>query len=115
MMLSFSPENNYSFKELPVETQNDFLLQFEEDPEFILEDYFFVLKQISYQQLTEELDEIFGCNLIDEIESDYVIELAADILQNGLKNPPIGSEGIHRTMAHHFLNKDMLRFEAFHK
>jgi hypothetical protein len=113
-MSSFSPEKTLNFEELPIETQNDFLLQFEGDYEFAPQEYCFKLKRISYQQLTEELDVIFGCNLIDEVESDYIVELANDILKNGLKNPPIGSEGIHRILAHHYLKIDMMRFEVFH-
>jgi hypothetical protein len=114
MTLDLNIDQIFSFKELPNESKKDFLLQFENDFEFEFEEYSFKLKLIPYQQLTKELDDIFGCNLIDELEDDYVVELANDILLNGLINPPIGSEGIHRTLAHHYLNKDMLRFEIIH-
>jgi len=50
-------------------------------------------------------------NLIDELESDYVINLAEDIVANGLHYPPICSEGIHRSLAHIYLKRDLLRFE----
>ena len=101
----------YSFKELPTEAQKDFLVQFENEFEFDPKEYTFSLEIISYQKLLEEFDLILGANLIDELENDYIIELAQDIKDNGLKNPPICSEGIHRSLAHLYLKKDMLRFE----
>ncbi len=103
----------YSFDELPKAAQEDFLVQFEDDFEFDPNEFRFQLKVVTYEQLTEELDDSFGPNLIDNIEEDYVQKLAADILKNGLKNPPIGSEGVHRKLAHHYLERDMLRFEFF--
>lgn len=112
-MSSLSPNKIYLFKDLPVDAQNDFLVQFESDFDFSPQNYFFKLTLVSFEELTAELDEIFGPNLIDAVEDDYVIELANDILINGLKNPPIGSEGIHRALAYHYLGKDMFRFQFY--
>ena len=104
----------YSFDELPEAAQADFLVQFEDDFEFDPDEFRFQMKIVTYEQLTEELDDVFGPNLIDYVEDDSVQKLAADILKNGLQNPPIGNEGVHRKLAHHFLERDMLRFEFFH-
>ena len=70
--------------------------------------------EVTYEQLTEELDDVFGPNLIDYVTDDCILKLAADILKNGLQNPPIGNEGVHRKLVHHYLERDMLRFEIFH-
>jgi hypothetical protein len=114
MKVGLNLNRTFSFEELPKNAKQEFLLQFEDDYEFRIECYSFKLKLISYNDLTGELDEIFGPNLIDYAEDDYVVALANDILVNGLQNPPIGSEGIHRTLAHHYLQKDMLRFEIIY-
>jgi len=111
--MNFYPDKIFSFQDLPEITKADFLVQFDGDFEFTTEGYYFKLKLISYEKLAEELDEVFGPNLIDAVEDDYIVELANNILQNGLQNPPIGSEGIHRTLAHFYLKKDMLRFKIF--
>ena len=104
----------YSFDELPEAARADFLVQFEDDFEFDPKEFSFQLKIVSYEQLTEELDNVFGPNLLDYVEDDYVQYLAEDILRNGSQNPPIGSEGVHRKLAHHYLERDMLRFEILH-
>lgn len=101
----------YSFAELPETAQADFLVQFEDDVEFDPDEFRFQMKIVTYEQLTEELDDVFGPNLIDYVEDDCVQKLAADILQNDLQNPPIGNEGVHRKLAHHYLGRHMLRFE----
>ncbi len=105
----------YSFDKLPEAAQADFLVQFEDHFEFDPNAFRFQLKIISYEQLTEELDNVFGENLVDYVEDDYVHNLAQDILVNGLQNPPIASEGIHRKLAHHYLGKEMPRFEIVQK
>ena len=105
----------YRFDDLPKAAQEDLLLQFEDDFEFDPNEFCFRLKIIPYEQLTEELDEVFGPNLIDYVEDDYVQNLAQDILVNGLQNPPIASEGINRKLAHHYLGKEMPRFEIVQK
>lgn len=104
----------YSFDELPEAARADFLEQFENDFEFDPEEFRFQMKIVTYEQLTEELDDVFGPNLIDYVEDDCVQKLAAAILKNGLQNPPIGNEGVHRKLAHHYLGQHMLRFEIFH-
>ena len=101
----------FKYNELPVAVKADFLIQFEEEQEFNPSNYVFYLKKIPYQQLLEEFDSILGPNLPDEIENDYISELAEDIKTNGLINPPIGCEGIHRSLAHIYLRKDLVRFE----
>lgn len=103
----------YSFDELPESAQADFRAQFEDDFEFNADAFYFQLKIISYEHLTEELDSVFGPNLLDYVEDDYVLHLADDILKNGLQNPLVGNEGVHRKLAHHFLKRDVLRFEIF--
>jgi len=105
----------YSFEELPEAAQSDFLVQFEGDFEFDPSEFSFQLKIISYDQLSGELDDVFGQNLLDNVEDDYVLSLAEDISRNGLQNPPIGNEGVHRKLAHHYLERDMPRFEVFHR
>lgn len=103
----------YSFDELPEAAQADFLLQFEDDLDLDRDEFRFHLKIVTYEQLTEELDDVFGPNLIDYVEDDCTQKLATDILMNGLQNPPIGNEGVHRKLVHHYLGRDMLRFEVF--
>lgn len=66
----------YSFDELPKISQADFRVQFEDDFEFDPNGFRFQLKIISYKQLTEELDNVFGPNLLDYVEDDYVQNLA---------------------------------------
>ena len=110
-MLDFSLNKTFSFDELSKDVQNDFLLQLGNNFEFYLQEFSFKLRLVSYEELSEELDAFFGNNLIDEVEDNYILELANDIVLNGLKNPPIGSEGKHRTLAHHYLHKDMLRYD----
>ena len=105
----------YSFHELPLVVQNDYLIQMEDKIESDKNDYFYCLLKVSYQKLLEEFDNMFGPNLIDEIESNYVINLANDIVVHGLNYPPICSEGIHRSLAHLYLKRDMLRFELISK
>lgn len=101
----------FMYNELPAAVKTDFLIQFEEEQEFSPADYVFYLENIPYEQLLEEFDSILGQNLTDEIENDYILELAEDIKTNGLSNPPIGFEGIHRSLAHICLKKDLVRFE----
>lgn len=99
------------FNELPKQAKEDFLNFIENDIELCAEDCVFSLAKIPYEQLLEELDLVLGPNLIDELENDYIKELARDISENGLINQPICSEGIHRSLAHLILKRDMLRFE----
>jgi hypothetical protein len=47
------------------------------------------------------------------LEDDYIIDLANNIKKYGLKNPPIGSEGIHRTLAHILLQIDMPYYRSY--
>lgn len=101
----------FTFNELTIQAQEDFLLLVDENNDLCPYDCVFSLKKIPYEQLLEEFDSMLGPNLIDEVESDYIKELARDIDSNGLINPPICSEGTHRSLAHLFLKKDMLRFE----
>jgi hypothetical protein len=104
----------FAFEELPVQAQEDFLLLIEENKDLCPDECVFSLKKIPYEQLLEEFDLMIGPNLIDEVEGEYIKELAMDINCNGLINPPICSEGIHRSLAHLFLKKDMLRFELIY-
>ncbi|MFN0138639.1 MAG: hypothetical protein ACKVQW_00955 [Pyrinomonadaceae bacterium] len=113
MMSDLDLDRIYSFDELPKATQADLLVQFAADFEFDPNEFRLQLRIVSYAQLTEELDNVFGPNLLDFVEDDYVQSLADDILRNGLQNPPIGNEGLHRKLAHHYLERDMLRFEVF--
>lgn len=113
-MLDLDLDRIYSFDELPESAQAEFLVQFEDDFEFDPDEFRFQMKIVTYEQLTEELDDAFGPNLIDQVEDDYIQKLAADILDNGLQNPPIGNEGVHRKLAHHYLGRDMPRFEIVH-
>ncbi len=105
----------YSFHELPLVVQNDYLIQIENEIESDKHNNFFCLLKVSYQKLLEEFDNMFGPNLIDEMECDYVINLADDIVAHGLNYPPICSEGTHRSLAHLYLKRDMLRFELISK
>lgn len=111
MMSDSDVDRSYRFDELPEETQADFCSQFEDVYDFEPSAFSFRLTIVKYEQLTEELDDMFGPNLLDYIEDDYVQELATDIYKNGLKNPPFGSEGVHRKLAYHLLERDMPRFE----
>jgi len=105
----------YNFDELSTMVQDDFLIQFEDDLEFNKNDYLFCLRKISYKKLLEDYDIILGPNLVDEINDEYTTNLAMDIKTNGLKNPPIGSEGAHRCLAHLYLQEDLLWFEIIKK
>lgn len=105
----------YKFEDLPDGTKADFLDQLGEefeDKEFL---FYFRLTTIPLQVLLEQYDELLGPNLSDYLEDDYVINLANDIKQNGLKNPPIGMEGNHRSLAFIVLEKDMPYFEIIKK
>ena len=108
-------EKKYSFHELPLVVQNDYLIQIEDEIESDQNDCFFYLVKVPYQKLLEEFDNMFGPNFIDELESDYVIKLAEDIEVYGLHYPPICSEGIHRSLAHLYLKRDLFRFELIPK
>ncbi len=101
----------YFFQELPNVVQYDFVKQFDDNTEYCPTDFLFSLKIISYETLMNELDDIFGPNLIDEIEDEYIIELAKDIQINGLKYPPIGTEGMHRKLAHLYLKRNITCYD----
>ncbi|MCI0595280.1 MAG: hypothetical protein L0Z48_01925 [candidate division Zixibacteria bacterium] len=101
----------YRFDELHPQVQNDILVQFEncfDEDSFAPEDCEYQLTMLSYGNILEILDNIFGPNLTEAIYFDeYVTQLAEDIDQNGLRFPPIGNEGIHRMLAFALLKKDM--------
>jgi len=101
----------FLFDELPPAVQNDFLIQIENNFEISPYDFVFHLQKINYKELLRKYDLLLGPNLLDEIEDDYVVKLAEDISKNGMKNPPIGREGNHRSLAHIYLQKDMMYFE----
>jgi len=105
----------YAFADLPSGTQSDFLIQYEDEINLRNTEFTFLLKQIDYDKLLEEFDEIFGPNLLDYLEEDYIKELACDIKQNGLVNPPIGLEGYHRCLAYLYLEEKMPYFEIIRK
>src|ERR1051325_10317619 len=98
-MIDFNPEKIYSFEELPEQVKQDCIIQFPEFEECTPKDCDYIFELISYEQLLEELDNLLGPSLIEELEEDYVLKLTEDIRSNGLLYPPIGSEGIHRSLA----------------
>lgn len=71
----------------------------------------FQLVNLEYTTLLAYLDDIFGPNLDDYIYDEYIVRLAKDIQMNGLKNPPVGDEGIHRMLAYAYLKRNMPYFK----
>ena len=112
MKLDFDPKEVLSFDELPEAVKAEFSVQYEDDFEFDPYSYRFRAVFVSYEQLTEELDNVYGVNLIDAVEDEYVLELAANIEKFGMRQLPIGSEGDHRKLAHHYLGRGMWRYQV---
>ena len=112
MMLDFDPKQILSFDELSEVVRVEFSVRYEADWEFDPYSYRFRAVFASYEQITEELDEAFGANLIDAVEDEYVLELAANIEKFGMRQLPIGSEGNHRKLAHHYLGRGMWRYQV---
>jgi hypothetical protein len=105
------------FNELPEAAKTNVLKQLVDlndhfDMEYYIdvEDLEFQFINLEHTTLLAYLDEIFGSNLEDYINDEYILRLAEDIQTNGLRNPPIGGEGIHRMLAHAYLKREMPYF-----
>jgi hypothetical protein len=90
----------YRFKQLPLQTQNDAAAHFELEVGEQLEAqarYRFVV--LSQEDLMEMLEGSYGPTLKRAMNDPYVKILEADIRRHGLRNPPVGGEGMHRLLA----------------
>jgi|GEM_PF-4314838 len=112
MKSDFDPKQILSFDELPEAVKEEFSVHNEDDLQFDPYSCRFRAVFVSYEQLTEELDNVYGANLIDAVDDEYVLELAANIKKFGTRQLPIGSEGNHRKLAHHYLGRGMWRYQV---
>ncbi len=113
----FRDDMTIRFNGLPDAAKADVLKQLGDlNDYFDMDDYIdvealeFQFVNLEYITLLAYLDEIFGSNLEDYINDEYILRLAEDIQTNGLRNPPVGGEGIHRMLAHAYLKRDMPYF-----
>ena len=106
----------FTYDELPREVKKDVVTALitdevfdETDPDPAELKYEIVI--IPYDELMEWLDNVYGAELNDMLDDDYIIELSEDIKENGLKYPIIfgydnyRSEGHHRALAFALLKK----------
>ena len=105
------------FNELPEAVKEDVLNQLVDLNDHLNAEEYIGVEALKFQfvhlehaTLLAYLDENFGANLEDYINDEYILHLAEDIQMNGLRNPPVGSEGIHRMLAHAYLKRDMPYF-----
>ena len=112
MKSDFDPKQILSFNELPEAVKEEFSVQNEDDFEFDPHSYRFRAVFASYEQITEELDEAYGPNLIDAVEDKNIRQLASNIKKFGMRQLPIGSDGNHRKLAHHYLGIGMWRYQV---
>lgn len=97
--------NYYTFDELPVQAQEDFQLQLDENDD---REYLFLFTGVWPE---EYLEDTFGDSLEEAVDEPYVRQLAKDIKNNGLKSPPVGTEGNHRALAYYKLGEIMPYFK----
>lgn len=91
---SYREGHLYHLRDLPPQTRIDAKIQ----PEDLKRaQYRFMI--LSQEDLMEMLKGSYGPTLAEVVEEPYVKKLEADIRRNGLKNPPVGGEGMHRLLA----------------
>lgn len=122
----------YEYDDLNTEIQKDIDKQFkknsledDEDPDMDYphfqqplfddnqDEYVYCFKFLNKKEILEKYPEVYH---IGGRDSDYVnYRLIPSIKKNGLKNPPVGSEGNHRAFAYIVMEKPMPYFEIVKK
>ena len=102
----FELGKSYEYNELPQKVKNDIDVQFGDYyTEYGPEDYDYIYKLLTPEDLSEYLESMFGeYDITDAMDEPYMKRLAKSIVTKGIDYPGVGYEGNHRALACYMLN-----------